>query len=100
MEEKLQKQEKVLDYLAPFLIQMDNPVKLTRHQAYKLREDCLNNLKQRLIDKANLIQSRYEEVFCNCLITSLVEVGIAVPFQLKDLQIFPMPDLISDDYCS
>lgn len=61
LEEKLQKQEKELDYLAPFLIQMDNPIKLTRHHSYKLREDCLSNLKQRLIDKANLIQSRYEE---------------------------------------
>lgn len=62
IEQKLEKQEKELDYLAPFLIQIDNPVKITRHQAYKLREDCLGYLKQRLIDKANLIQARFEEV--------------------------------------
>jgi len=60
LEEKLRKQEMELDYMAPFLAQMGNPDKLSRHQAIKLKEDCLADLKQRLIDKANLIQSRFE----------------------------------------
>ena len=51
-----------LDYLAPFLAQMGNPEKLSRQQAFKLKEDCLADLKQRLIDKANLIQARFEKV--------------------------------------
>jgi len=61
-----QREEKEMDYLEPFLIQMDvvdvKNVKLTRQQALKLRDDCLANLKQRLIDKANLIQARFEKV--------------------------------------
>lgn len=66
MEAKLQSEEKELDYLEPFLAKL-NPDelrngKLTRQQAYKLREDCLANLKQRLVDKANLIQARFEKV--------------------------------------
>ena len=62
LEEKLRKQEMEIDYLAPFLAQMGDPEKISRQQAYKLKEDCLADLKQRLIDKANLIQARFEKV--------------------------------------
>ncbi len=51
-----------LDYLAPFLAQIGSPDKLTRQQAFRLKEDCLADLKQRLIDQANLIQARFEKV--------------------------------------
>lgn len=51
-----------LDYLAPFLARIGNPDKLTRSDASKVREECLGDLKQRLIDKANLIQARFEKV--------------------------------------
>jgi len=61
LEEKLRKQEMELDYMAPFLAQLGTPEKLLRNQAIKLKEDCLADLKQRLIDKANLIQSRFEQ---------------------------------------
>ena len=47
-----------LDYLAPFLAQLGDPPTLTKMQATKLKSDCLADLKQRLIDKANLIQVR------------------------------------------
>eukprot|EP01137_Pigoraptor_chileana_P033672 Opistho-2@24921 len=50
-----------LDYLAPFLARLDRPNKLTTEDAQRVREECLKDLKQRLIDKANLIQSRFEE---------------------------------------
>ncbi|CAK8692243.1 unnamed protein product [Clavelina lepadiformis] len=60
MEEKLRRQEMEMDYLAPFLAQIGNPEKISRNQAFKLKEDCLSDLKQRLIDKANLIQLRFE----------------------------------------
>jgi len=58
----MRKQEMDIDYLAPFLAQMGNPEKLTRQQAFTLKEDCLADLRKRLIDKANLIQARYEKV--------------------------------------
>ena len=62
MEEKKRREEMELDYLAPFLAQIGDPDKLTRQQALKLKEDCLADLKMRLIDKANLIQARFEKV--------------------------------------
>lgn len=61
----MRKQEMDIDYLAPFLAQMGNPEKITRQQAYQLKEDCLGDLKKRLIDKANLIQARFEKVCTN-----------------------------------
>ncbi|XP_055956877.1 dynein regulatory complex subunit 7 [Patella vulgata] len=61
LEEKMRKQEMEIDYLAPFLAQIGDPEKVLRNQAFKLKEDCLNDLKQRLIDKANLIQARFEK---------------------------------------
>ncbi|XP_010882332.2 dynein regulatory complex subunit 7 isoform X2 [Esox lucius] len=59
-EERLQEQEKELDFLAPFLAQLVDPENLTRQVALKLRSDCLADLKQRLVDKANLMQARFE----------------------------------------
>jgi len=60
-EDELRKREMELDYLAPFLARIGNPEKLTRGDASKVREECLGDLKQRLIDKANLIQARFEK---------------------------------------
>jgi len=61
-EEKNKKNNQDMDYLAPFLAQIGCTVdKLTSAQAFKLKEDCLTDLKQRLIDKANLIQLRFEK---------------------------------------
>lgn len=51
-----------IDYLAPFLAEMGDPEKITREKAFKLKDDCLDDLKHRIIDKANLIQSRFEKV--------------------------------------
>jgi hypothetical protein len=61
-----QREERELDYLEPFLAKLSpedyHPgAKLTRQQAFSLRQDCLADLKQRLIDRANLIQSRFEK---------------------------------------
>ncbi|XP_063052999.1 dynein regulatory complex subunit 7 [Engraulis encrasicolus] len=60
-EARLLQEEKELDYLAPFLAQLGDPEKLTRSMAQRLRMECLADIKQRLIDKANLIQSRFEK---------------------------------------
>ncbi|XP_025105160.1 dynein regulatory complex subunit 7-like [Pomacea canaliculata] len=61
MLEKIRKQEMEVDYLAPFLAQMSDPEKISRSQAYTLKEESLTDLKQRLVDKANLIQARFEK---------------------------------------
>ncbi|XP_023421775.1 dynein regulatory complex subunit 7 isoform X2 [Cavia porcellus] len=60
-EEHLRQVEAQLDYLAPFLAQLPPGEKLTRIQAVHLRDECLSDFKQRLIDKANLIQARFEK---------------------------------------
>ncbi|XP_002741356.1 dynein regulatory complex subunit 7-like [Saccoglossus kowalevskii] len=61
MEEKMRREEMELDYLAPFLAQIGDPEKIVKAQAFTLKEDCLADLKHRLIDKANLIQARFEK---------------------------------------
>lgn len=58
----MKKHELELDYLAPFLAQIGDPAHISRQEAYKLKEECLQDLKHRLIDKANLIQARFEKV--------------------------------------
>lgn len=58
----MRRDEMEVDFLAPFLAQMGDPERLTREQAYLLKEQCLSDLKQRLIDKANLVQARFEKV--------------------------------------
>ncbi|XP_004704701.1 dynein regulatory complex subunit 7 isoform X1 [Echinops telfairi] len=60
-EEHMRQMETQLDYLAPFLAQLPASEKLTRWQAVRLKDECLSDFKQRLIDKANLIQARFEK---------------------------------------
>nr|XP_037863971.1 dynein regulatory complex subunit 7 [Chlorocebus sabaeus] len=61
-EEHLRQVETQLDYLAPFLAQLPPGEKLTRWQAVRLKDECLSDFKQRLINKANLIQARFEKI--------------------------------------
>ncbi|XP_075366368.1 dynein regulatory complex subunit 7 isoform X4 [Mycteria americana] len=62
MEDELPGQEEqYLDYLAPFLIQIGHREKMTKGQALCVREDCLTDFKHRVIDKANIIQARFEK---------------------------------------
>lgn len=60
-EEKKRKDEMDLDYLAPFLAQLKEPEQLDLQSVTQLKEKCLKDLKTRLIDKANLIQERFEK---------------------------------------
>ncbi|XP_074769198.1 dynein regulatory complex subunit 7 isoform X2 [Athene noctua] len=57
--EAMKKQD--LDYLAPFLIQIGHPEKMTKAQALFVRDACLTDLRRRLIDKVNIIQARFEQ---------------------------------------
>ena len=50
--------EAVLDYLSPFLPKLPGMRGLTRDEALKVREDCLKALRDRLIERANIIQAR------------------------------------------
>ena len=63
-EDKLRKKAVDVDYLAPFLAErgIRESDRIRPDQAYDLQERCLADLKQRLIDKANLIQKRFEAV--------------------------------------
>lgn len=64
-EEKLRKQTLEVDYLAPFLAEFGVATEaksLTGQLGVDIKERCLADLKQRLIDKANLIQKRFEIV--------------------------------------
>ncbi|XP_010292444.1 PREDICTED: coiled-coil domain-containing protein lobo homolog, partial [Phaethon lepturus] len=61
-EDELQGQEEQdLDYLAPFLIQVGQRDKMTKGQALRIRDDCLTDFKHRLVNKANIIQARFEK---------------------------------------
>lgn len=66
-EEEMRKRDMALDYLAPFLARIGGVDRFSRNDAMKVKEECLNDLKQRLIDKANLIQARFEKVGCQRL---------------------------------
>lgn len=61
-EDKNREREMDTDYLAPFLTCISGGGDLTRLQAIRVKDECLQDLKQRLIDKANIIQRRFEQV--------------------------------------
>ncbi|VDI74883.1 Hypothetical predicted protein [Mytilus galloprovincialis] len=61
LEEKMRKQDMEIDYLAPFIARIVQGDKITREEAYTLKTEALKDLKDRLINKANLIQARYEK---------------------------------------
>ncbi|KAH9593703.1 Dynein regulatory complex subunit 7 [Schistosoma haematobium] len=51
-----------IDYLQPYLIQYEMiNNKLTKEQALLVRNECLNDFKQTLINKVNIIQLNYEK---------------------------------------
>ena len=63
-EERLARQEVDADYMAPFLAVLGDPDvdELTGDQAHRLRELCLLDCKQQLVDTAELIHARFEKV--------------------------------------
>jgi len=63
-EERLARQEVDADYMAPFLAMLGDPDvdQLSHEQAYKLRELCLIDYKQQLVDRAELMHARFEKV--------------------------------------
>ncbi|XP_067449650.1 dynein regulatory complex subunit 7 isoform X2 [Thunnus thynnus] len=60
-EEQRWLQEKEKDILAPLLIQLDDAEILLPSEAKRLHRECLAMFKQRLVERANLIQERYDK---------------------------------------
>ena len=48
------------DYLAPFLAQFPAGKPLSRKQAMQVKEECLKALKERLLERANIIQAHLD----------------------------------------
>ena len=62
LEERLKREAMEVDYLAPFLAQISDPEQLTKLEASTVQKACLEDLRHRLLEKANLIQKRFEKV--------------------------------------
>jgi len=50
-----------VEYLTPFLQKYSSPDKLSKEEATSARDTCLKSLKERLLERANIIQSRLDE---------------------------------------
>ena len=68
MQEDERREEKRLrkllekDYLAPYLMHIKDVDNISSELAAKIRHECLENLRRRLVNQANLIQQKFEEV--------------------------------------
>ncbi|KAJ3320817.1 hypothetical protein HDV06_004828 [Boothiomyces sp. JEL0866] len=51
-----------IDYLSPFLINFETPDNLSRDDMVAIKDACLKSLRERLVEKANIIQGRLDEV--------------------------------------
>jgi len=52
---------KGVDYLTPYLRNIRDPSRITKEEAVEVRQACLDGLKARLVERANIIQSRLNE---------------------------------------
>ncbi len=60
-EEAEEKDERQVDYLNPFLQNVADPKNPSRDEAQSARDSCLKALKERLLERANIIQRRLDE---------------------------------------
>ena len=54
-----------LDFLAPYFARLGDPETVTRSEASQIRENCLADFKQMMLDRVNKVQKEYEEVNTN-----------------------------------
>ena len=54
-------ESKGTDYLTPFLRNISDPSQITKEEALSIRQACLDALKARLVERANIIQSKLHE---------------------------------------
>lgn len=59
---KIRETQSNVDYLAPYLARLGNPQPLQQRQALEVRELCLSDYKQLLVDRANRMQKQFEAV--------------------------------------
>eukprot|EP00569_Conticribra_weissflogii_P008479 CAMPEP_0171367032 /NCGR_PEP_ID=MMETSP0879-20121228/5808_1 /TAXON_ID=67004 /ORGANISM="Thalassiosira weissflogii, Strain CCMP1336" /LENGTH=714 /DNA_ID=CAMNT_0011874987 /DNA_START=22 /DNA_END=2166 /DNA_ORIENTATION=- len=50
----------VVDYLAPYLMQVDSKMPLSKEEAKLVRDACLRGYKERLIERGNIMQARLD----------------------------------------
>lgn len=50
-----------IDYLSPFLVNYTTTDGLSKEEAQSVKEACLKSLKERLLERANIIQKRLDE---------------------------------------
>lgn len=56
-----------VDYITPYLNKLSNPKTLSKEEAQKIREQCLTDFKQILLNRAISIQKQFEQVsFKHC----------------------------------
>jgi hypothetical protein len=60
-DEAEEKDERQVDYLTPFLQGSSDPKNPSREEAQNSRDACLKALKERLLERANIIQRRLDE---------------------------------------
>jgi len=61
VEENDMNDSKGVDYLTPFLRHIAQLNQITKEEALEVRQSCLDALKARLVERANIIQSRLNE---------------------------------------
>jgi len=52
---------KQTDYLTPFLRIVKDKIKISKEEALEVRQACLDSLKARLVERANIIQTRLHD---------------------------------------
>ena len=60
-EEDEEEEKQTLDYLSPFLPPLLAGQEMSAKEAAATRDACLKALKDRLIDRANIIQARHDQ---------------------------------------
>jgi hypothetical protein len=56
-----QNETKQSDYLTPFLRIVRDSSRITKEEALEIRQTCLDSLKARLVERANIIQTRLHD---------------------------------------
>ena len=52
---------RAVDYLTPFLAHVVDPASITHDEAQRARDACLKSLKERLVERANIMMARLTE---------------------------------------
>jgi hypothetical protein len=59
-----------VDFLAPYFARIGNPEQISYDQGLEIKENCIADFKQLLVDRINRIQEYIEEVVMRLLLVS------------------------------